>query len=114
MLLLLLPWVTGTHTLWVSLRISTTVVDTGTPSFQTVTTHSQEAAFWHRHEPRDAAKIHCNANTAKSLHCLPADLWARLRVAGAVGLRSGQRSAEIVRIRFVIDTAEDQPGLVAW
>ena len=37
-------WVTWTHRLWVFLRISTTWVDTGTPSFQTVVIHQQQSA----------------------------------------------------------------------
>lgn len=36
--------VTWTHRLWVFLRISTTWVDTGTPSFQTVVKHQQQSA----------------------------------------------------------------------
>lgn len=39
------PRVTSAQKLWVFLRISTTVVDTGTPSFQTVTTTIITAAL---------------------------------------------------------------------
>lgn len=39
------PRVTSAQKLWVFLRISTTVVDTGTPSFQTVTTTIVTAAL---------------------------------------------------------------------
>lgn len=42
------PRVTSAQKLWLFLRISTTVVDTGTPSFQTVTTTIITAALRRR------------------------------------------------------------------
>ena len=116
-------WVTWTHRLWVFLRISTTWVDTGTPSFQTVVIHQQQK----KKRPHSLSVeqkwtlaavvlilLKCYISSAQHDGGLPAGLWARLRVTCTVGLWPRQRCAEIVGVRLVVDGAEDQTGLVSW